>query len=74
MFSIVVQTHPNVDKEAFRCNGVIGLKQSQRAFPLNSDVGVLKWRLNANDDKVAPLSGEGIPLKYCYLLGFDEFE
>lgn len=51
-----LQTHPNVDKEAFRCSGVIGLKQSQRAFPLNSDVGVLKWRLNANDDKLAPLS------------------
>ncbi|XP_075987661.1 coatomer subunit delta [Anticarsia gemmatalis] len=51
-----LQTHPNVDKEAFRCSGVIGLKQSQRAFPLNSDVGVLKWRLNASDDKLAPLS------------------
>ncbi|CAH1642462.1 unnamed protein product [Spodoptera littoralis] len=51
-----LQTHPNVDKEAFRANGVIGLKQSQRAFPLHSDVGVLKWRLNANDDKLAPLS------------------
>ncbi|CAH0598725.1 unnamed protein product [Chrysodeixis includens] len=51
-----LQTHPNVDKEAFRASGVIGLKQSQRAFPLHSDVGVLKWRLNANDDKLAPLS------------------
>uniref|UniRef100_A0A2A4JU45 Coatomer subunit delta n=1 Tax=Heliothis virescens TaxID=7102 RepID=A0A2A4JU45_HELVI len=51
-----LQTHPNVDKEAFRSQGVIGLKQSQRAFPLNSDVGVLKWRLNASDDKLAPLS------------------
>ncbi|XP_026743490.1 coatomer subunit delta [Trichoplusia ni] len=51
-----LQTHPNVDKEAFRSSGVIGLKQSQRAFPLHSDVGVLKWRLNANDDKLAPLS------------------
>ncbi|KAF9408873.1 hypothetical protein HW555_011588, partial [Spodoptera exigua] len=51
-----LQTHPNVDKEAFRANGVIGLKQSQRAFPLHSDVGVLKWRLNSNDDKLAPLS------------------
>lgn len=51
-----LQTHPNVDKEAFRSVGVIGLKQSQRAFPLNSDVGVLKWRLNASDDKLAPLS------------------
>ncbi|KAJ0170497.1 hypothetical protein K1T71_013868 [Dendrolimus kikuchii] len=52
-----LQTHPNVDKEAFRASGVIGLKQAQRPFPMNSDVGVLKWRLaNVNDDKLAPLS------------------
>ncbi|KAL4707066.1 hypothetical protein ACJJTC_011392 [Scirpophaga incertulas] len=52
-----LQTHPNVDKEAFRSQGVIGLKQSQRPFPLHSDVGVLKWRLTSNaDDKLVPLS------------------
>ncbi|CAG9790080.1 unnamed protein product [Diatraea saccharalis] len=55
--SLQLQTHPNVDKEAFRSSGVIGLKQSQRPFPLHSDVGVLKWRLtHAGDDKMAPLS------------------
>ncbi|KPJ17632.1 Coatomer subunit delta [Papilio machaon] len=52
-----LQTHPNVDKEAFRSSGVIGLKQVQRPFPMHSDVGVLKWRLTTgNDDKLAPLS------------------
>ncbi|XP_053620572.1 coatomer subunit delta isoform X2 [Plodia interpunctella] len=56
--SLQLQTHPNVDKEAFRSSGVIGLKQSQRPFPLHSDVGVLKWRLTGAgaDDKLAPLS------------------
>ncbi|XP_052747927.1 coatomer subunit delta [Galleria mellonella] len=55
--SLQLQTHPNVDKESFRSQGVIGLKQAQRPFPLHSDVGVLKWRLTgANDDKLAPLS------------------
>ncbi|CAH0403691.1 unnamed protein product [Chilo suppressalis] len=55
--SLQLQTHPNVDKESFRSSGVIGLKQSQRPFPLHSDVGVLKWRLTgAGDDKLAPLS------------------
>ncbi|KAL0859916.1 hypothetical protein ABMA27_010246 [Loxostege sticticalis] len=55
--SLQLQTHPNVDKEAFRSQGIIGLKQSQRPFPLNSDVGVLKWRLTgAGDDKLAPVS------------------
>ncbi|XP_063630616.1 coatomer subunit delta [Cydia splendana] len=51
-----LQTHPNVDKEAFRSSGVIGLKQAQRPFPLHSDVGVLKWRLATADDKLAPIS------------------
>ncbi|XP_060807974.1 coatomer subunit delta isoform X2 [Amyelois transitella] len=56
--SLQLQTHPNVDKEAFRSSGVIGLKQAQRPFPLHSDVGVLKWRLagGGGDDKMAPLS------------------
>ncbi|CAH2098869.1 unnamed protein product [Euphydryas editha] len=53
-----LQTHPNVDKEAFRSEGVIRLKQAQRPFPLHSDVGVLKWRLAhaPSDDRAAPLS------------------
>ncbi|KAI5638280.1 adaptor complexes medium subunit family domain-containing protein [Phthorimaea operculella] len=51
-----LQTHPNVDKEQFRSTGVIGLKQPQRPFPMNSDVGVLKWRLAAAPDDKAPLS------------------
>ncbi|XP_063835343.1 coatomer subunit delta [Ostrinia nubilalis] len=55
--SLQLQTHPNVDKEAFRSQGIIGLKQSQRPFPLHSDVGVLKWRLaGSGDDKLAPLA------------------
>ncbi|XP_045507921.1 coatomer subunit delta [Colias croceus] len=51
-----LQTHPNVDKEAFRSDGVIKLKQAQRPFPLNSDVGVLKWRLATASDDRPPLS------------------
>nr|XP_026483978.1 coatomer subunit delta [Vanessa tameamea] len=52
-----LQTHPNVDKEAFRSEGVVRLKQAQRPFPLHSDVGVLKWRLaHALDERAAPLS------------------
>ncbi|CAK1549184.1 unnamed protein product [Leptosia nina] len=51
-----LQTHPNVDKEAFRSEGIIRLKQAQRPFPMNSDVGVLKWRLAAANDDRPPLS------------------
>ncbi|XP_061381168.1 coatomer subunit delta [Danaus plexippus] len=51
-----LQTHPNVDKEHFRTSGVVRLKAAQRAFPVNSDVGVLKWRLANTGDTPQPLS------------------
>ncbi|XP_041985589.1 coatomer subunit delta [Aricia agestis] len=49
-----LQTHPNVDKESFRNDGVIRLK-APRPFPRGQDVGVLKWRL-ASTGGTAPLN------------------
>lgn len=53
---IQLQTHPNVDKELFRSRGQIGLKIPAKPFPLNTDVGVLKWRLQAQDETALPIS------------------
>ncbi|XP_066596990.1 coatomer subunit delta [Prorops nasuta] len=53
---IQLQTHPNVDKELFRNRGQIGLKVPSKPFPLNTDVGVLKWRLQAQDETALPFS------------------
>ncbi|XP_015594789.1 coatomer subunit delta [Cephus cinctus] len=53
---VQLQTHPNVDKELFRTRGQIGLKIPTKPFPLNTDVGVLKWRLQAQDDTALPIS------------------
>lgn len=53
---IQLQTHPNVDKELFRARGQIGLKIPTKPFPLNTDVGVLKWRLQAQDETALPFS------------------
>lgn len=50
------QTHPNVDKKMFLQQSVIGLKQAGKGFPINSDIGVLKWRLQTTDDSLMPLS------------------
>ena len=41
---IQLQTHPNIDKELLRAKNQIGLKNPAKPFPLNTDVGVLKWR------------------------------
>lgn len=59
---VQVQTHPNVDKELFRTRGQIGLKIPTKPFPLNTDVGVLKWRLQAQDETALPISSRNLLL------------
>lgn len=54
--SVQLQTHPNIDKELFRSKNVIGLKNPAKPFPLNSGVGVLKWRFQTQDESEMPLS------------------
>lgn len=52
---IQLQTHPNVDKELFKLKSQIGLKASGKPFPLRTDVGVLKWRLQGDTEQLVPL-------------------
>jgi len=59
------QTHPNVDKKLFTNESVIGLKQANRSFPINSDIGVLKWRLQTVDEALLPLSSECDDVMVC---------
>uniref|UniRef100_T2MG56 Coatomer subunit delta n=1 Tax=Hydra vulgaris TaxID=6087 RepID=T2MG56_HYDVU len=51
-----MQTHPNVDKKLFTQDGIIGLKQGGKGFPLNNEIGVLKWRLQTKDEDQIPLT------------------
>lgn len=53
-----LQTHPNVDKELFKQRSHIGLKNPTKPFPLNNDVGVLKWRWQTQDESAIPLTSE----------------
>ena len=52
------KTHPNVDKQLFNQRSMLGLKQEGKSFPLNQDVGVLKWRLQTTDESMMPLSSK----------------
>lgn len=52
---VQMQTHPNVDKDLFRQQSQIGLKNAAKPFPMNTDVGVLKWRLQTTEDGAVPL-------------------
>ena len=58
VFHSFFQTHPNVDKKLFSQNAVIGLKQAGKGFPLNNEIGVLKWRLQTKDENMMPLASE----------------
>ncbi|KAG8224279.1 hypothetical protein J437_LFUL005085 [Ladona fulva] len=53
---IQLQTHPNVDKELFKMKSLVGLKNPAKPFPLNTEVGVLKWRFQTQDESFIPLS------------------
>merc|ERR1719323_2484521 len=53
---VQLQTHPNIDKELLKTKTQIALKNPSKPFPLNTDVGVLKWRLQTTDESNIPLS------------------
>uniref|UniRef100_A0A1L8DVU7 Coatomer subunit delta n=1 Tax=Nyssomyia neivai TaxID=330878 RepID=A0A1L8DVU7_9DIPT len=53
---IQLQTHPNVDKELFKSKAQIGLKNPAKPFPHNTDVGVLKWRFQTQEENAIPLT------------------
>ena len=55
---IQIQTHPNVDKELFRTKQHIALKNATKPFPLNTDVGVLKWRFQTQDENLIPINSK----------------
>lgn len=56
--SLSFQTHPNVDKKLFTAESLIGLKNPEKSFPVNSDVGVLKWRLQTTEESFIPLTSK----------------
>ncbi|XP_041426624.1 coatomer subunit delta-like [Xenopus laevis] len=79
---VQLQTHPNVDKKRFTLDSVIGLKNPEKSFPVNSDVGVLKWRLQTTEESFIPLtincwpseSGNGCDVNIEYELQEERLE
>lgn len=61
---IQLQTHPNIDKELFKTKSQIGLKNPTKPFPMNTDVGVLKWRFQTQDETAVPLTSKFSELIY----------
>lgn len=45
------KTHPNVDRNLFNSESIIGLKDKSKSFPSNDQsLGVLRWRATDNSD------------------------
>ncbi|XP_047315053.1 coatomer subunit delta-like [Impatiens glandulifera] len=56
---ILFKTHPNVNKELFSNENILGLKDPNRPFPSGQSgdgVGLLKWRMQSVDESAVPLS------------------
>ncbi|KAE9551926.1 hypothetical protein FO519_004855 [Halicephalobus sp. NKZ332] len=51
-----MQVHPNMDKNPWKSNHVLKLKSADKTYPLNTDVGLLKWRMNIDDEEELPLT------------------
>ncbi|KAI3936033.1 hypothetical protein MKX01_021463 [Papaver californicum] len=59
--SVLFKTHPNINKELFSNENILGLKDPNRLFPTNqggdtAGVGLLKWRMQSMDESVVPLT------------------
>lgn len=60
---VLFKTHPNINKELFSNENILGLKDPNRPFPTGqtgdaSGVGLLKWRMQSMDESVVPLTSE----------------
>nr|GLL45625.1 coatomer subunit delta [Ipomoea trifida] len=57
--AILFKTHPNVNKELFSNENILGLKDPNRPFPAGQSgdgVGLLKWRMQSTDESILPLT------------------
>ena len=70
---VQLQTHPNIDKELLKTKTQIALKNPSKPFPLNTDVGVLKWRLQTTDESNIPLSSKHIAVSIVMVNKFPIF-
>ncbi|KAG9138718.1 hypothetical protein Leryth_021036 [Lithospermum erythrorhizon] len=57
--AVLFKTHPNINKEMFSKENILGLKDPNRPFPHNQagdGVGLLRWRMQSSDESIVPLT------------------
>jgi hypothetical protein len=55
------KTHPNINKDAFNKEAVLGHKDPSRGFPTGNALGVLKWRMATKDESQLPITFSAWP-------------
>lgn len=71
---VVFKTHPNINKELFNNENVLGLKDPKRPFPTGQSgdgVSLLKWRMQTVDENVVPLTSEFTTYATVYFYVFN---
>ncbi|KAM3219518.1 coatomer subunit delta isoform X1 [Capsicum chacoense] len=56
--AILFKTHPNMNKELFSNENILGLKDPNRPFPAGQGgdgVSLLRWRMQSTDESILPL-------------------
>lgn len=53
---VLSQIHPHLDKKVWQTSSLLQLKSEQKPFPVNVDVGILKWRFGFLDADKLPLT------------------
>ncbi|KAJ6410641.1 hypothetical protein OIU84_007399 [Salix udensis] len=58
--SVIFKTHPNMNKDLFANENILGLRDPSRPFPAcqtgDAGVGLLKWRMQSVDESMVPLT------------------
>uniref|UniRef100_A0A1J3FXI9 Coatomer subunit delta n=1 Tax=Noccaea caerulescens TaxID=107243 RepID=A0A1J3FXI9_NOCCA len=56
---ILFKTHPNINRELFNSESILGLKRRDQPFPTGQGgdgVGLLRWRMQRADESMVPLT------------------
>lgn len=73
---VLFKTHPNINKDLFSNENILGLKDPNRPFPAGQSgdgVGLLKWRMQSVDESVVPLTSEFAFLFYFFIIYYMVF-
>lgn len=56
--SIQFKTHPNVDKNAWKDQHIVQMRDLSRPFPANQNLEVVRWKVSTRDETAVPLTSK----------------